>query len=157
MLKPAGGKKDEALSSGYSGKTQAILREALRKAESGTAKLPVAFPDGEDKARLARANAAAEDAMRGLVRERAELQAWAATERAQLSRNTTVSWSVALPLAAVSNAQLDRCSSPASTAHSESTLSLRMPMVSMAARVIAYSSLSLMPLSVKQSDWLVRL
>ena len=55
MLRPpaaAGAKKDGGLSSGYSGETQAILRDALRKAESGTARLPVAFPDGEDKARL---------------------------------------------------------------------------------------------------------
>lgn len=52
MLKPAGGKKDEALSSGYSGKTQAILRDALRKSEVGVAKLPVTFADGEDKAAL---------------------------------------------------------------------------------------------------------
>lgn len=52
-MKPAaGGKKEETLSSGYSGKTQAILREALRKAESGVAKLPVTFADGEDKAAL---------------------------------------------------------------------------------------------------------
>jgi hypothetical protein len=55
MLRPAaaaGDKKESGLSSGFSGKTQAILREAVRKAEGGAAKLPVAFPDGEDKAQV---------------------------------------------------------------------------------------------------------
>ena len=53
MMRPAAGdKKDSGLSSGFSGKTQAILREAVRKAEGGAAKLPVAFPDGEDKAQV---------------------------------------------------------------------------------------------------------
>ena len=50
MLLSGGGKKEEVLSSGYSGKTQAILRDALRKADAGVKKPPVTFKDGEDKA-----------------------------------------------------------------------------------------------------------
>ena len=43
-------KEESTLASGYSGKTQAILREALRKADAGKVKPPAEFLDGEDKA-----------------------------------------------------------------------------------------------------------
>jgi hypothetical protein len=51
MLKGGGGgKKEEGhLSGGYSGKTQAILRDAIRKAEVGLVKPPATFGDGEHK------------------------------------------------------------------------------------------------------------
>lgn len=44
-----GGSKDSHLSGGYSGKTQAILRDAIRKAEVGLVKPPATFHDGEHK------------------------------------------------------------------------------------------------------------